>query len=174
MTSFEVEKEAYYFRRLYQREFGFVNVTPEFIQDVVKTCPEPMLEIGAGTGHFAEALRLAGADIIATNPKEAEYRFQVGKHGFVLPYDGLEARKLFPNRKLLIFAWPCYGLNWATEVLKTRPERVIYVGEGHGGCTANDDFHNYLDEHYVESYQFNYAEREGLWDRATLWSLRDE
>ena len=96
----------------------------------------PIVEVGAGTGYWAWELRLAGLDIVPTDP--------LPKHSFgksapwtqILRLTGPQAAKQYPSRNLLI-CWPDFNKTWPEETIKQfTGEYVLYAGEPEVGCTG--------------------------------------
>jgi hypothetical protein len=149
--------------------YGFAILDSEIVDILAQL--GPLLELGAGSGYWAWELRRAGIDIIATDLEPTEQNeFKFVK--FWVPVeqiDAVSAVKKYPNRSLLM-VWPSYAKQWPVDALRAyEGKRVIYVGEGEGGCTATDEFHHYLDQHFecVHSaalYQFT-----GLHDRLEVY-----
>lgn len=131
----------------------------------------PLVEVGAGTGYWARLITDAGGDIVAFDerpPTAPEMtadleqflkdrdRWPDGVNRFH-PYastwfdveaaDGVEAAAAHPNRTLVL-CWPPYGDDFATRALtayrNAGGRRVVYIGEGAYGCTADDEFHDLI------------------------------
>ena len=98
-----------------------------------------VLEVMAGAGWLAKALRLCGVAIIATDNNSRGHKSIVP----VRRMRAVTAIKRFNQADILIISWPEYSTSDAFEAIKAwGPERpIIYIGEGHGGCTASDAFH---------------------------------
>ena len=48
---------------------------------------------------------------------------------------------------VLMLSWPPHWNDMAEDSLRAfRGNRLVYIGEGWGGCTATDEFFNLLDE----------------------------
>lgn len=133
-------------------KFGFAILTSKTVE--VLRSYVPILEVGAGSGYWAYELRRVGVDVVATDPGTGKYRFDKcdingGKWKFwtsVEKINALDAIAKYPRRSLLI-VWPDYDETWAATALKAyEGNTVLYVGEGTGGCTGNDEFHNVLDK----------------------------
>ena len=59
------------------------------------------------------------------------------------------ATKYRDTHSVLLVSWPPYDKPFAADALRAGNfTTVIYIGEGHGGCTADDTFHDMLDEGY--------------------------
>jgi hypothetical protein len=102
----------------------------------------PILEVGAGAGYWTYLLRQVDVDVVATDPAapiDPEW-------SPVEPLDASTAVEQYPERTLLV-VWPSDGESWAADALRaTEAETCIYVGEGPGGCTADEGFHRLLRE----------------------------
>lgn len=109
------------------------------------------LEIMAGAGWLARALRDKGTEILATD----DYSW-IDKRGWepqttIERMDATEAvEKYGPTSDLLIISWPYmdseafYALRKWEKAQPGAP--VIYIGEPEGGCTANEEFFNHFEE----------------------------
>lgn len=142
----------------------------------------PLVEIGAGLGYWAHLLEQMGGDVVA-------YDKHVGDGGevklynrdsYVMPYTrvvcgGPEAAALHPDRALFL-CWPPYGEPMAGDALQNYLEsggmRVAYVGEGAGGCTADDDFHELLDSRMVLVSEVAIPTWWCIHDRLEIWHTK--
>lgn len=132
-----------YARNYATSQYALAVPSPEVIQRIARK--GPLLEIGAGRGYWAKMLADAGADIIATDPYAPEHTFYP-----VERLSGRDAVERYGRGRTLLLVWPPYGISVAYDALRAF-ERVggrslIYVGEGHRGCTADDDFHAAIGE----------------------------
>ena len=137
------------------RRFGFAILTDAAVQGLLAY--SPLLEVGAGACYWAHELKIAGADIIATDPDPLScVRFEPMKL-WLEPerLTALEAIAKYPSRTLMM-VWPSLRDSWAYDALEAyRGDRFIYCGEGWGGCTADDAFHELLDRGWVEERNFD-------------------
>lgn len=98
----------------------------------------PIVEVGAGTGYWAKLLTQAGADVLAYD----DLSWQGLKHGswFSVAQGGPEIAAAHPDRALLL-CWPPYNTPMACQALhRYAGATLAYVGEGQGGCNADDRF----------------------------------
>jgi hypothetical protein len=66
--------------------------------------------------------------------------------------------------------WPSYDETWPTETLGAyEGDTVIYVGEGRGGCTADDRFHQMLHDKWQLEETVAIPQYLGLNDRLEVW-----
>ena len=87
--------------------------------------------------------------------------------------NGRDAVLKYPDRNLLT-VWPCYDNPWAYDALNAfSGEYVCYVGEGSGGCTATDDFHELLDTKFNEvQVDATVPQFWGVHDYLSVWHRR--
>lgn len=107
----------------------------------------PVVEIGAGTGYWARMLGERGCDVAAYDlmGEDWERWFPAGQYGDV-KHGGTEMVEKHGDRTLLL-VWP-YMDTMAEDALRRYEavggQRVVYVGEGEGGCTASAEFFTML------------------------------
>jgi hypothetical protein len=111
-----------------------------------------IVEPGAGSGYWAWQLVQAGVDIVAYEPVAPEdNKFVTGPQWHpVLPDDhGVTAQH--PDRSLLL-CWPSYSEPWAAWSLAAyKGDQLFYIGEGPGGCCADEEFFSLLDAEWEEA-----------------------
>jgi hypothetical protein len=133
----------------------------------------PITEIGAGKGYWAKLISDAGGNINAYDisyPNGKKNRY-IDDSDYWYPVNLLEkdtivdvTKKAAKEKRTLFICWPSYSQPWAYEYLKTYIQnsgpRLIYIGEGFGGCTADDDFHSLISEkgNIVQEYSIPHWE----------------
>jgi len=140
------------------RQYAFAIPCEEAVTEIAKR--SPILEVGAGNAYWAFELKNRGVDIVATdiselagNTYEFKSAFEKAPYTELEVIDGVSAVKKYPGHTLMMI-WPCYNKPWAFETLKAyEGYYFIYIGEGWGGCTGDQDFHDLLNEkwHQVKS-----------------------
>jgi hypothetical protein len=71
----------------------------------------------------------------------------------------------------LFLCWPDYDSSFASDCLvHYKGDTVIYVGEGFGGCTANDEFHSTLSDAWTRLETVRIPQWDGIHDK--LWVYR--
>jgi hypothetical protein len=110
-----------------------------------------IVEPGAGAGYWAWQLAQAGADVIAYEPSDpADNKFVSGPEWFPVLRDDHGAPAKHPDRSLLL-CWPNYAEPWAEWSLATyKGDQLFYIGEGEGGCCADDGFFSLLEAEWEE------------------------
>lgn len=102
-----------------------------------------VIEIGAGNGYWAWLLRQLGVDVTAVDDGSWRRAWKaVWSH---VATGGPETAAAHPDRALLLI-WPPHGAAMAAQSLAAYTgDLVIYAGEGDGGATGDDDFHDALE-----------------------------
>jgi len=105
----------------------------------------PIVEVGAGKGYWARMISDVGGDIIAYDllpPQENPATDRDTPWYQVLVAD-CEIAAAHRHRTLFM-CWPPYtedmAFRAARSYLDAGGRRIIYIGEGRGGCTADDSF----------------------------------
>lgn len=132
-------------------QFAFAIPCPEALDAIAAW--GPIVEMGAGTGYWAHLLRKRGVDVIAYDRAPGTSK---GNH-FKFTHAWTEVTKGHPPvlrahaDRTLMLCWPDYDSGFASNCLRSyRGRRLIYIGEGTGGCTGDDRFHRTLDRDWTE------------------------
>ncbi len=127
-----------------------------------------VLEVMAGAGWLASALRGHGVEVTATDDSSwrDQHMFVTGDGtvSAVVTLDALEAVKTTPQAEVLVVSWPPYKDNLVVKVCDEwgcdRP--IIFIGEGRGGCTACPEF---FDNFECEMLPVDMPRHQGIHDR---------
>lgn len=133
----------FYFRDAWVKKFAWA--VPSKDAQIVIATGGPVLEIGAGTGFWSLLLRRIGCDVLAcdANPHINDW-CSFGWTDVIK--GGPEMAAAHPERSLFL-CWPPYNETMAYDALSAYTgNKLYYVGEGYGGCTADDAFHELLNE----------------------------
>lgn len=83
--------------------------------------------------------------------------------------------KHFPDFKpeCLSFIWPTYDDPWSSQLLaRVMPEFVLYVGEGCGGCTGDEAFHEILSSDYNDILKVEIPRWPGIYDSVYMFQRK--
>lgn len=163
--------ESWRIRDEFIAKFGFAILTDQAIEAIRGYAP--LLEVGAGCGYWAYELRNSGIDIIATEPNPNQKWGSIPKAWKswidLENLSGPEAVAKYSDRNLLM-CWPSLDGTWPQETLEAfAGYAVLYVGEGEGGCTGNDEFHAMLQSKFEQTKYIQIPQFWGLHDRLTVW-----
>jgi hypothetical protein len=127
--------------------YSWTIPSKEIVQNLAKFIGDDIaLEIGAGTGLWAHLLQHERVNIIPTD-------FIPSKNSFtnIAKIDAILAVNKFVNfANVLILIWPPLQSSMAYDALRLfKGKKVIYIGEGFYGCTADNNFHYLLDKEWT-------------------------
>ena len=109
-----------------------------------------VVEIGAGTGYWAYLLRQKLVSVVAYDKSPYENGW-CNNYWTEIEVGGPEEAGKHPDRTLLL-CWPPYESPMAHEALRAHMDaggqKLVYVGEGFGGCTGDYPFHELIDESF--------------------------
>ena len=163
--------DSYRLRSDVVKKIGFLLVTKEWVEDLSNAIGDKKcLEIMAGSGALSKTLKDKGTNVIATdnfswrkneNGSSTEsWTTDSGNHYCdIEQLDAVEAIKKYKDVDYILMSWAPYEDPIATEVLKAMREYnpnavLIYFGEGWGGCTANDEFFELVEEVEINGFDF--------------------
>ncbi len=119
-----------------------------------------IIEIGAGTGYWMHYLiqfgfRVEGYDIQPYFNRHANNRYadvKIGSYDVLAGQSGLKYQD-----SALLLSWPPYDNPMAFQSLRAfQGNTLIYIGEGHGGCTGDDEFHDLIEAEWTLVYRTPY------------------
>ncbi len=133
----------------YTKKFGYYLVSEDFLSVTSNFLKNKnVLEAGAGSGFLSHSLQKNGINItpIDIKVKKNSYGFE---HTYTNIIEEEAAKHLKSNKyDTVIMSWPNYQTNFAYNVLfdMSIGQTLIYIGESWGGCTANDQFFELLED----------------------------
>lgn len=136
-------------RRAIVTRYSWAIPSPDAINFILRhTAGRVIFEVGAGTGYWARQLTAAGASVmafdIAPPPKPNIWHPEQSLWHPVAEAPATVAAEADPGWALML-CWPPYNEPMAAEALTAFPgSLLIYIGEGPGGCTGDDEFHDLL------------------------------
>ena len=129
--------------------------------EVIRKYPR-IVEIGAGSGFWASLIQ-NGIECYDTDPWDRSYyHVEQGSHESI--------RK---DHETLFLCWPPYNTPMAYKCLQAfKGTYVIYIGEGYGGCTADDDFHETLEKDWKLIEKYRLLQWSGIHDNLEVYKCR--
>lgn len=148
--------EAFLAREKWMAEGMYAFVSEKWVTPLAEWIGNrKVLEVMAGRGWLAKALSDKGIDVRATDDL-SWYKDKNGNDKWdtpLVPLENLDAvkavQKYGSTVDIIIMSWPPYESIDAYNVLMTMRKvnsdcLMLYIGEGSGGCTAEDKFHETL------------------------------
>lgn len=145
-------------------------------EEAIATISEqaPILEVGAGRGYWAKCVREYLDDVGAVVATESDLRWDELWTLPLLEYDAVEAVREYGDGRALLLVWPPIDNTMAGDAVEAyHGDTVLYVGEGRGGCTADDHFHKLLHRQYDLVETVAIPTYHGIRDRLEVWRLHD-
>ena len=134
-----------------------------------------VMEMGGGSGIFTSELLKRGIDITMWDLEEPTYNFTLSFVDQVMVIDDLHKDIVNHNPDVILLIWPDYDTSYGLEVAKAALDTnatILYLGEGYGGCTGDDDFHELLATDFIggrcESLEDTYDAWFGIHD---VWHM---
>jgi len=146
------------FRQEYVKNLSWTILTREMIQDFVYVCRKlgisTLIDAGCGHGVLAHVLREKGLAVEAVNADKDDYHNVHRPWGDVIKGDAVAFIKENASKfHGVILSWPPYDNPFGANILNAMNggQFLLYAGEGGGGCTGNDKFHDLLGDSYGEN-----------------------
>jgi hypothetical protein len=148
----------------------------------------PIVEIGAGRGYWASLVQAAGGDVVCydENPPDSSTEniwcppdgiktvFQtvakIDTLVFTKIREGGPEKVLEHQDRTLFLCWPPMSTMAHEAVTNYTGDTVIYVGEGDGGCTADDAFFEHMREHFERTEDHDIPFWEGMNDYLSVFT----
>jgi len=162
-------------------KYSWAVPDPDSVSFVAQYLAPKAVEMGAGTGYWAWMLAQLGIDVIAYDNAPPDKVFTNAWHSPYVPgtyrfshqamptyYPVREAHtsKLqeHPDRALFL-CWPPYGDPMAAECLQSYQGcRLVFIGEGEGGCTGDDTFFEILRAEWHEVAEHRIVQWDAIHD----------
>ena len=176
--TYEADLQEYYGRGQFTKNLSWaipdrctIMKIAEFIVD------KTTLEVGSGNGLWAGLLRAALGDnngtVIPTDNFSSHSFKQSNCFIQVENLDSLEAVRKY-SVDVLLLIWPPYGDSMAIDCLREFSGNfLVYIGEGEGGCTADDAFHQCLDEQWKEIDCFPLKTWDSIHDHLMFYTRKE-
>lgn len=135
-----------------------------------------VVEVGAGRGYWAWLLEQIGIEVICYDNalislgEENPYFKNCGEHTYHDVLRGDAQAVALHSDKVLFLCWPNYDSSFAVDTLRAyQGDTLVYIGEGDGGCCANDDFFYLLETDWEEIDCNDMIQWEGIHDYCWIY-----
>lgn len=152
-------------------KYSWTVTDPASVKFVAKHSGAGLFDPMAGTGYWAYVLGQVGVDVICydLDPHENQWHGGGGLYTDIKAMDCAESAALHPDRTMLL-SWPPYGTDVGARALKAYGgNKVIYMGEGQGGCTGSDRMFNLFSKGWKEVACHRPVQWWGVRDRITVY-----
>jgi SAM-dependent methyltransferase len=159
-------------------KYAWAIPTEEAVRRITKL--SPICDLGCGTGYWAYLLGQIGAKVVAvdSNPpldgaNDYHHARKSTLHHWVPVVRGSASTFVVPRSHALMLCWPPYSTSMASVALRRyRGSRLIYIGEGIGGCTGDDAFHRAIAKNWKLCEMIDLPNWPGLHDSVHIYERR--
>lgn len=149
-------------RTIYIKYVGFTVITVDLVRQLSTIIGDrKAVELCCGSGVLTGVLHEAGVDIHGVDLSEGSYSEEwpnIARQVGLITTEDCTANP-YPEAQDIVLCWPPYSTDVGYKIAKNMlpGQRLFYCGEGMGGCTGDDDFHNLIDdtEEFMEHEDIN-------------------
>lgn len=158
--------DDYHERQRLVQKYSWAVPNQEVIEVIASY--SPIVEIGAGAGYWAFLIQQLGGEICCYDIKPPEQVwFKVQEGGPEKIQDHLDYT--------LFLCWPPCDESMAMDCLKLYSGKILlYVGEGDGGCTGDDEFHMLLENGFEEMQYVDIPQWSGIHDHLLVYQRKEK
>lgn len=147
-------------RYVYTADYSYALLTKEFIDQMVEYLKDKkVLEVMSGTGYFGSLLKDRGIDIVCTDDDSWDRYKRHKRFTEIEVMDAVEAVNKYADQvDVVIMSWPPYDDPIAANVARCCYKHnlpIIFIGEPQGGCTADNDFFEFIDDYFIIDFDFD-------------------
>lgn len=169
--------ESHARREEFTKRFAWSLPCLEAVETIRKYARPPLHDALAGTGYWSlllndEDIRTIPADIHL--PARNRYHRKPPRHTRIKRRNLLRLAHDMMTGRLkgdILLSWPPYLSGAPNRLLRLVPRgtRIFYIGEGMGGCTADDPFHETLEDEFTPLHREPLPNWPGIHDSLEVW-----
>lgn len=158
--------------------FAWTVTSPDTVEFVAKHLGSVAVDPMAGSGYWAYLLQQLGVNVAAydKHPAGVGSPNKYHKDSSWIPVTAMDAAcavgRSAPQRSLLL-SWPPYDDSTGADVLtRFTGSRLVYIGEGEGGCCGDDRMFKLLDDMWLRVAEHDPVQWCGMHDWVTVYDRR--
>lgn len=152
------------------RQYAWTITSPATLDFIHEYAGNHIHDPLAGTGYWAYLLRQYGHKVTASDIAPGNNPWAEDSHYSMESIDARASAYQAGPRATLLLAWPPYQSPIGHQILRAfRGDRIIYIGEGAGGCCGDDQMFRELDRAWREVAWHRPAQWEGIYDYVTAY-----
>lgn len=166
-------------RRQLVPRYAWTVTSPDTVAFVAKYAGPFVVDPMAGTGYWARLLAERGAFVMAydrhaADPAANHWHQSMPHWTRVLSGEAADTVAAAGAGVTLLLSWPPYDTpDGADAVRAYTGNRIIYIGEGDGGCTGDDELHKILSAEWIEVEYHKPVQWWGLHDMVFVYDRRN-
>lgn len=180
--------DRYSLRQKLVRQFAWAIPTKSVVNSIAghlaKMEVKTLVSIGAGTGFWEHMLeksqyKPSDCEVVAydLNPPVGDEGCNPYRHVqqfMCIDPGGPEKAAEHGEDSALFLSWPPYAEPMAADSLRNFVGKmVVFVGEGRGGCTGDDEFHEMLSAEWEEADWLEIPRWYGINDHVTVYTRKN-
>lgn len=157
------------------KRYSWTVTAPDTVAFVAEHLGPRAIDPLAGSGYWAFLLVQHGVDVAASDiapPDQAKNEWHNGVEPFVpiAQLDAADAVATCDRDRVLLLAWPPYDDPIGARVINAyKGDRIVFIGEGDGGCCGGDDMWTVLGTGWREVADHRPVQWFGLHDYVTVY-----
>lgn len=133
----------------WRRKYSYAIPSNDIHAKIKLFCGNKIIEMGSGTGYWAKYLSQFEIDVLAYDTIDTRSTFCDDVYYHEIVEGGPEVLDKVSKDRALFLCWPPYDDPFAYNCLKAyKGNYLIFVGEGYGGCTGDDNFFNLIEKEW--------------------------
>ena len=145
---------SFHKRNFFTRNYSWSIPSKTAINEIINFVGnDAVLEIASGHGIWAKLLQESNVNVKPTDyissPKRKDH---ISNKAYDIDIEDLSANdaiQKYKNFNVLMMSWPPYAEPMAHQALKNfNGNKLIFIGEGEGGCTGDDNFFKELNQNW--------------------------
>lgn len=172
-------------RHMFVDRYCWTIPAPDTVDFIVAHCGPRVLDPLAGTGYWGWLLHQHGVDVLCSDvhpphnssamPQRNEWHKEVEPFMPVLAADAVDSVTVHGDDRTLLLSWPPYGSAIGEKAIAAyRGNRIIYIGEGEGGCCGDDGMFDRLTAEWREVAEHRPVQWYGIHDVVTVHERRGD
>jgi hypothetical protein len=170
-------KKSFLDRSMFTEDYAWAIPSREAVGSIVEFAgSKRIVEVGSGLGLWAGLIKATGGSIIPTD-SFVSHGISGGRYAPVERIDGVDAINKY-RPEILMICWPGYDEPFAANVLEAfealgNPDaKLIYIGEGWGGCTGDDRFFSMLGRSWEQVKEVEIPQWWGIHDQLYMYKRK--
>lgn len=154
-------------------KYSWTITNPDTVAFVALYAGNGLVDPMAGTGYWAYVLGQMGVPVVCYDKEPGTNHWHEGRELWVPVTEAdCETSVALHGNRTLFLSWPPMSNDGARALKVYEGSRVIYIGEGAGGCTGDDDFHDMLETYWNEVSYHRPVQWWGLNDYITVYDRK--
>lgn len=157
-------------------QYAWTITAPETVAFVAEHLRGWAVDPLAGSGYWAFLLAQCGVDVVASDERPPTFDkahnkwHHHGAHWTVGQAHAVDAVREAGSERALLLSWPPYAAPIGAEIVSAfTGDRIVYIGEGWGGCCGDDNMFALFEKDWVRVADHCPLQFWGIHDEVTVY-----